>query len=135
MYFYPLMSTVVGLCLIRGYLQQFLCSSINCVEARYQAVTPPRNKATGWNRYQDRDILYLPLPVYGSHALPHTQQTARLFLFIQEMPLNKQTCFLAGMTINSKSKSTNYQIKVLFPFSPLLCRIYLGLVTLIAPDY
>lgn len=57
-------------------------------------------------------------------ALIHrTEQTARLVYLYMRSPSNKQTCFLASMSINFKSKSTNYQIKVLFPFLPC-CAAY-----------
>jgi hypothetical protein len=54
-YFHSVKPTAFGLYLISCYLQKFLFCSINYVEARYQAVTPSRNKARGWNRSQDRD--------------------------------------------------------------------------------
>lgn len=136
--------TVHWQCLISGYQQLFLCSSTNYVRkvgmvpCSYTFTKRCKDRVADWNRCHEISVVWHSLSVctrlspacYSSYIA----KCAFVFIF-HEMPLNMQTCFLASMTINFKSKSTNYQIKVLSPFSPVLCRIYLGLVTLIAPDY
>jgi hypothetical protein len=129
-------STAHELCLISGYRQQFLCSNINYV---WRLGIMSHLRETKQRLKLQAGITTLNTTFFVCHplfALIHrTEQTARLFYLYMRSPSNKQTCFLASMSINFKSKSTNYQIKVLFSFSALLCRIYSGLVTLIAPDY
>lgn len=118
-------STAHGLCLISGYCQQFLCSNINYTR-KLDIMWSHLHETKQRLKLQAR-IAILNATFFICHSLytliHRTEQTARLVYLYMRSPLNKQTCFLASMSINFKSKSTNYQIKVLFPFLPC-CAAY-----------